>query len=821
MTDRETEDTGEPGRAGRPARRRGAVRLRTLLIWLAVVPSVAMGAQLAFTAERWLQQAEDLRADVTAGERVGLPLYELMTELQAERSMTAARWSGFPVEEADMAIQRSATDWAATTVADALATGPVVPERTAGYLADLQSRLEELDAFRETADNRSGSASHTVGYYTRVIAQIIRIYQEFASLNDAGLTSESRPVTALLSADELLAREDATLALGGPAGVLNAAQFSDFTHSVGAQRYLMDTSVIPYLTPESRRALERITASDAWKSKIRTENAVLAYHGAAGYSITLPEEAEDWAAAEEQFSAELSAFIVDRMQEVLDKGKARAGELETEVGWLVAGSAAALLLVIGAVVLTTRSVLRRLAALHGRTVTVADRTLPAVVERLQQGRPVAEDELPRPTGEKDEVGRISDAFARVVAVSVDGHRQLADERHGFGSFAAGIASRTGNLVSRQLTLTEELQDTFGSNEALLAQLMRSDQLTVGMRRQIENLLILAGGEIPDPHIEPMRVADLLREAAAEVEDFRRIERQALDEISVQPRVISQISHLLAELLDNATRFSPPRSKVVIRAELVADGLSVEVEDRGPRVAAERYEEMNGRLRSAPPYSVLAENAHRLGLFVVGHLAARLGARVTLRRSVYGGTSAVVILPAEHLVPAADPAPAPQGAARAERPDTPEQSGTTGRSAKAGQGERAEPAGTTEQTGRTRQGQPAEGAAEDAGRDTGRAPVPGPRPAPPSEGPPTAAGLPRRRPGERAREVTESLARPDGARPPLPERVPQTHMAGQLLNARAPESAARDDATPEEVADAWDDYALGTQTVEEELRRDRA
>uniref|UniRef100_UPI001A9FCCE9 sensor histidine kinase n=1 Tax=Streptomyces sp. YIM 98790 TaxID=2689077 RepID=UPI001A9FCCE9 len=666
MTDRDTEDPGESGRAARPARRRGAVRLRTLLIWLAVVPSVAMGAQLAFTAERWLQQAEDLRADVTAGERVGIPLYELLTELQAERSITAARWSGFPVSEADMAIQRSATDWAATAVADAVGTDLVVPDRTARYLQDLQNRLDEMDAFRRTTDNRSGSMSHTVGYYTRVIGQIIRIYQEFASLNDAELTSESRPVTALLSADELLAREDATLTLGGPEGVLNSAQFSDFTHSVGAQRYLLDTSVIPYLSPESRQELERITASEAWKSKIRIENAVLAYHGTAGYNITLPDEAAAWAEAEDQFSAELSEFIVARMQEVLDKGKLKAGELEREVGWLVAGSSTALLLVIAAVVLTTRSVLRRLNALHGRTVTVADRTLPEVVERLQQGRPVSGDELPRPTGEKDEVGRISDAFARVVAVSVDGHRQLADERHGFGSFAAGIASRTGNLVSRQLTLTEELQDTFGSNEALLAQLMRSDQLTVGMRRQIENLLILAGGEIPDPHIDPMRVADLLREAAAEVEDFRRIERQALDEISVQPRVISQISHLLAELLDNATRFSPPRSKVVIRAELVADGLSVEVEDRGPRVAAERYEEMNGRLRSAPPYSVLAENAHRLGLFVVGHLAARLGARVTLRRSVYGGTSAVVILPAEHLVATArDAAPAGGRAARAE------------------------------------------------------------------------------------------------------------------------------------------------------------
>lgn len=294
--------------------------------------------------------------------------------------------------------------------------------------------------------------------------------------------------------------------------------------------------------------------------------------------------------------------------------------------------------------------LRRLSRLHTRTVAIAEETLPEVVARLQRDQTVDTQALPAVGGHQDEIGRISDAFARVVAVSVDGHRQFAAERHGFGLFASGIASRTGNLVTRQLSLTEDLQDAFGHDEALLAQLMRSDQLTVGMRRQIENLLILAGGEVPDPHTEPMRLADLLREAAAEVEDFRRIERHALDEASVQPHVISQISHLLAELLDNATRFSPPRSKVVVRAELAADGLSIEIEDRGPRVAADGYEEMNRRLHTAPPYSVLAENAHRLGLFVVGHLADQLQAQVTLRRSVYGGTAAVVILPSELLVP---------------------------------------------------------------------------------------------------------------------------------------------------------------------------
>ncbi|NUK39305.1 hypothetical protein HRW12_37455, partial [Streptomyces lunaelactis] len=136
-------------------------------------------------------------------------------------------------------------------------------------------------------------------------------------------------------------------------------------------------------------------------------------------------------------------------------------ELDTEVAWLIGGSSGGLLIVVVVVVFTTRSVLRRLRDLHERTVTVAEESLPEVVARLQRGQSVDVESLPTVRGDRDEVGQISAEFARAVDVSVDGHRQLAAERHGIGLFATGIASRTGNLVSRQLSLTEELQDTFG------------------------------------------------------------------------------------------------------------------------------------------------------------------------------------------------------------------------------------------------------------------------------------------------------------------------------------------------------------------------
>ncbi|WP_308120456.1 sensor histidine kinase, partial [Streptomyces bambusae] len=640
------------------------MRLRTLLVWLAVVPTVAMGAQTVLTADRLLAQSDRLRSVVAAGEQLGEPLFRVLAATQAERTIAAARFAGTPVADGDVREARAATDRAAAEFRKLTAGGPRRSPEVELLLVEVSGGLDGLAAHRERLDRRNGSPESAVVYYTDVIDRMVRLYEEeFSHAEDAGLTQESRVAVSMLAAAELVSREDAYLALAGPARELTPAGFTGLIDAVGTHRYLYDTSVVPYLPVEERQFYGQIVGSYAWQAKLRIENAIVSAHKDVDSGMKLPAEISGWRPAHQQFAPQLSRLTTDRSRGLLAQADARADELESQVFRLIGASGGALLFVVVVVVFTTRSVLRRLDGLHRRTVAVAERTLPEIVDRLHRGQSVDDDALPVVRGDQDEVGRINDAFARVVAVSVDGHRQLAAERQGFGMFASGIASRTGNLVSRQLGLTEDIQDAFGHDEALLAQLMRSDQLTVGMRRQIENLLILSGGEVPDPHTEPMRIADLLREAAAEVEDFRRIERQALDEAGVAPQVISQISHLLAELLDNATRFSPPRSKVVIRAELVADGLSVEIEDRGPRVSSERYEEMNRRLHTAPPYSVLAENAHRLGLFVVGHLADRLGATVTLRRSVYGGTSAVVILPGELLVaapPEAHPEAHPAG-----------------------------------------------------------------------------------------------------------------------------------------------------------------
>lgn len=558
-------------------RRRRTVRLRTLLIWLAVLPTVAMGTQVAVTAGRLIEQSEQLRADVAVSERVGAPLYTLMVDIQAERTVTASLWAGAAGAEEELSNRREATD-RATAAFRGLAADP-----NASF-GEVNRRLEGLAAYRQRADAHTGGADGTLAYYTGAIGAVIQAYQqEFNHAEDAELGRDSRSVVSMLSATEMVAREDTILALAGPSRELNSMRLRPVHQRPGSPSVPvrdMGRADSARGGPAVLRADHRhpgLADEDPHRERDRLEaHGHRIRHQAARRGRRLAVGARELLGADGHAQRRPGAEG-PHARRGQGRGAGDRGRLADR------GSGGGLLVVVVVVVFTTRSVLRRLHDLHERTVTVAEETLPDVVARLQRGQSIDVGVLPEVRGDRDEVGRISDAFARAVAVSVDGHRQLAAERHGFGLFATGIASRTGNLVSRQLSLTEDLQDAFGHDEELLAQLMRADQLTVGMRRQIENLLILAGGEVPDPHSEPMRIADLLREAAAEVEDFRRIERQALDETSVEPRVISQISHLLAELLDNATRFSPPRSKVVIRAEMVADGLSVEIEDRGPRV----------------------------------------------------------------------------------------------------------------------------------------------------------------------------------------------------------------------------------------------
>jgi K+-sensing histidine kinase KdpD len=175
-----------------------------------------------------------------------------------------------------------------------------------------------------------------------------------------------------------------------------------------------------------------------------------------------------------------------------------------------------------------------------------------------------------------------------------------------------------------------------------------------MRRHAEGLIILSGATPGRGWSRPVPLLDVVRGAAAEVEDYQRVIVEPMPAQRLDGPVVGDVIHLIAELIENATVYSPPHTTVIVRGEAAARGFAIHVEDRGLGMSAEELTDFNGRLASPPEFDLA--DSEQLGLFVVSRLAARHDIRVTLRGSPYGGTTAIVLIPAEHVTdPPAEPA----------------------------------------------------------------------------------------------------------------------------------------------------------------------
>jgi hypothetical protein len=201
--------------------------------------------------------------------------------------------------------------------------------------------------------------------------------------------------------------------------------------------------------------------------------------------------------------------------------------------------------------------------------------------------------------------------------------------------------RNQSLLHRQLGMLDSMERRT-SEPGALADLFRLDHLTTRMRRHAEGLIILSGSVPGRGWRDPVPVVDILRAAVAEVEDYVRVDVASESDDMVAGNAVSDVIHLIAELVENATVFSPPNTRIEVRAERVGTGLVAEVEDRGLGLSPDELDDINARLASPAEFDLA--HSEQLGLFVVSRLAARHNIKVSLRRSVYGGTTAVVLLP---------------------------------------------------------------------------------------------------------------------------------------------------------------------------------
>jgi HAMP domain-containing protein len=303
---------------------------------------------------------------------------------------------------------------------------------------------------------------------------------------------------------------------------------------------------------------------------------------------------------------------------------------------------------VGLSLLTARSMVGPLRRLKAAAEKVARRTLPGVVERLQRGERVdldAEATSPVDIHSKDEIGQVAEAFNTVHRVAVRVAGEQAALRKSVGDMFLNLARRSQGLVDRQLELIDDLERGEADPDAL-ENLFRLDHLATRMRRNAENLIVLSGSEPARRWSDPVPLIDVVRAAIAEVEDYTRVELLPIEPLSLSGQAVSDVVHLLAELIENATSFSPPGTKVQVAGQHVSSGYVVEVEDRGLGMTDAELVEANERLANPPMIDFAL--SRMLGIFVVGRLASRYGIKVQLRHSWYGGVTALVLFP-ENLV----------------------------------------------------------------------------------------------------------------------------------------------------------------------------
>lgn len=292
----------------------------------------------------------------------------------------------------------------------------------------------------------------------------------------------------------------------------------------------------------------------------------------------------------------------------------------------------------------TRSITRRVQRVAAGAQQVAVEQLPALVDALRdpRGRAVLPAIEPVPVRGTDELAELAQAFNSMQGTLVDvAHQQVEVLRRGVSDIFVTMARRNRSLIDRQLAMLDEFEAEVDDAE-LLANYYQLDHLATRMRRNSESLLVLANAEPKRKRVKATEIDDVVRASIGEVEEYRRIEIESLESLQVRGNVVADISHLLAELLDNATSFSPPDSVVRVGGRRAGDSYMIRIVDDGVGVGTERMRELNELLREPPIVGLSVEST--LGMSVVSLLAHKHGIAVTLAAGHPGLTVDVVLPP---------------------------------------------------------------------------------------------------------------------------------------------------------------------------------
>ncbi|MBE3002216.1 nitrate- and nitrite sensing domain-containing protein [Nocardiopsis sp. HNM0947] len=789
----------------------------TQLKKIVLIPSITFLVLFVVLSAGTLTQALSLRSASSEAD-AGVELARALTDLQDERRLHA-EYAADPGADRGTALDEAAesTDRSLDTVRSLRESlgdqsDPVTGELTGGFF----EALDEVEELRGTDLSTPGDADTVLNTYSSAIREGVRLYSSITrTLDDGPAAAEAAATTDLMWAQESFGHADALVSAVFAGQELTrseqnriAALTTDARHRVATVHPGSETADGP--TPGD------LLAGTPWQDALEAADTLAGHEpevtvdpltGEQESDLAPPGEPGDWREAADPVNADLAEITHARAESVV-------GTTDSAAGWMMSLSIGGgiLSLFAGALAygVAARSASRltfRLAKLRAETLGSARKDLPRIVRRLEAGEKVDLDtELHQLDHGTDEVGQVADAFNTAQRTAVGAAVKQADLREGVNRVFLGIAHRNQSLVQRQLQLLDRVEREEDDPD-LLESLFQLDHLATRGRRHAENLIILGGAQPGRRWRHPIPLVDILRGAISESDEYARVRLTTIPDLSLSGAVVADVIHMLAELVENATAYSPPHTEVTIATETVPKGVVVEIEDRGLGMTEDALTRANTTLAEAPEFDVMAAGVDaRLGLFVVARLAAKHDIAVELRPSPYGGTRAVVLVPGDLIAPTAGAVPErPRlgGAARRSRQPatTPEPESADLLASVGGRGGRAVL-------------RPVPEPEEEGGQQTSSAPVlrrvpdpsPGQSPAPEQHS--AASPLPRR--------LDDRVGTGQG-RAGLPRRKRQASLAPQLRRepVREPEQpeeerAAPTQRSPEEVRRMMDAFSSGTR-----------
>ncbi|WP_436735953.1 nitrate- and nitrite sensing domain-containing protein [Streptomyces sp. BBFR102] len=626
--------------------------IRRKIVALLLVPLVSLTAIWGFATVLTGREAAEILEISEANDQVGRPVEEAARVLQDERRSTLVHLADPRASAAlgELRRARTATDRALARVR----AGAGDPDATEGLGADSRRRLtallesfEGIATLRRSVEENTVTRTAALDLYNRLVDPCFVFLTHLHALKDVELDKQNRALVSIARARDLLSREDALVAsalVGERLDKADLRQVSDLL----AQRTLLHETNLPLLPDDERARYERYWQGPETAPLRDLETSVAASPPGRPRGVT----AKSWDTA--------AVKVLDSLDERGDAAADRYQERvrPVAVGILVRAGVtgvlgfAALLLSLYLSVRIGRSLIRDLSRLRQQAHEASGIRLPSVQRRLAAGEQVDVDtEAPRLEYAKNEIGQVGQALNTLQRAAVEGAVKQAQMRRGVSEVFVNLARRSQVLLHKQLTLLDTMERRTEDSEEL-ADLFRLDHLTTRMRRHAEGLVILSGAAPSRQWRRPVQLMDVVRASVAEVEDYERIEVRRLPRLAVTGPAVADLTHLTAELLENATVFSPPHTAVQVHGEAVANGFTLEIHDRGLGMAPDVLLDANLRLAETPDFEL--SDTDRLGLFVVSRLAQRQNIRVSLQKSPYGGTTAVVFIPDALLIESDEP-----------------------------------------------------------------------------------------------------------------------------------------------------------------------